>query len=116
MGCEVTVFNREKTQADLPPEVNHIRGERSTDRIKVSLSVWLPSAGYDSLHRARRIGYYEHVLRALPSALSCMDVYHDTGVILLNLVPLSQFRLQKIRCSVRLYILSGMPKRPNSRL
>jgi len=27
MGCEVTVFNRGKTQADLPPEVNHIRGD-----------------------------------------------------------------------------------------
>lgn len=27
MGCEVTVFNRGNTQADLPPGVSYVRGD-----------------------------------------------------------------------------------------
>jgi len=109
MGCEVTVFNRGKTQADLPPEVNHIRGERSTTTDKVSLSVWLPSStGYDSLHQQDALatmstfkGIAQRVV-AMHGCVSCLR--SNPG---LNLVPLSQCRLQKIPAQ-GLYILSGI--------
>jgi len=78
---------------------------RSTYRhIKVSLSVWSSSTGYDC-HRARR-SYYEHVYIAQRVvAISSMDVYRAYGVILgiesVEPVPLTE------DSSVRLYILPG---------
>lgn len=119
MGCEVTVFNRGETQADLPPEVNHIRGERSylTD-IKGEFKRLAPQVVLDMIPYTEQdalatMSTFKGIAQRVV-AISSMDVYRAYGVILgiesgsVEPVPLTEDSLLR----KALYPFRDMPKRP----
>jgi len=122
MGCEVTIFNRGKTSADLPPGVNYIRGDRThlTD-IKGEFERLAPQVVLDM------IPYTEQDALAVMQtfkgiaqrfvAISSMDVYRAYDVLLgkeSSVVPVPLTEDSPLR--QQLYPYRGLPEKPLDRM
>ena len=86
MGHTVTVFHRGQTQADLPPEVNHILGDRTSladfrsQFEQIAPDVVLDMILLNKKHAQTTINTFRGIARRVV-AVSSMDVYRAYGII-----------------------------------
>lgn len=121
MGHEVTVFHRGQTQSDLPPEVNHILGDRtSLTDFRSQFEQVAPDVVLDMIlltekHAQTTMNTFRGIAGRVV-AISSMDVYRAYGIIRglesgpLESVPLTED--SSLRSS--LYPYQDLPERPIS--
>jgi len=122
MGCEVTVFSRGKTQANLPAGVNYIRGDRThlaemkSEFERLAAQVVLDMIPYTEQDALTIMQTFKGIAQRVV-AISSMDVYRAYDVLLgkeSSVVPVPLTEDSPLR--QQLYPYWGLPEMPLDRM